>query len=41
MQYDIHTNWRIEEERADRGGAKNAVARTYTDDAFFDFPSTP
>jgi len=41
MQYDTHTNWRTEEERADRAGAKSAVARTYNDDAFFDFPSTP
>jgi len=33
MQYDTHTNWRTEEERTDRGGAKSAVACTYNDDA--------
>jgi len=41
MQYDTHTNWRKGKERADRAGAKSAVACTYKDDAFFDFPSTP
>jgi len=41
MQYDTHTYWRKGEERADRGGAKSAVARTYNDDACFEFPSTP
>ena len=41
MQYDTHTNWWIGEERTDRAGAKSAAARTYDDDAIFDFPSTP
>jgi len=29
------------EEQADRAGAQSAVARTYNDDAFCGFPSTP
>ena len=33
VQYVTHTYWRTEEERADRGGAKSAVACTYNDDA--------
>ena len=41
MQYDTHTNWRTDEEQADRAGAKSAVARRYNDDAFDDVPSTP
>ena len=41
MQYDANTNWRTGQERADRAGAKSVVARTYNDDAFFDFTSTP
>jgi len=42
MQYDTHTNWRTEEERADRGGAKSKMVRKkYNEVAFFDFPSTP
>jgi len=41
VQYVTHTYWRTEEERADRGGAKSAVARTYNDDACFDCTSTP
>jgi hypothetical protein len=41
MQYDTHTDWRTGEERAATASAKSAVARTYDDDTFFDFPSTP
>jgi len=41
MQYDTRTNWRTGQEQADRAGAKSAVTRTYNDDAFFDFLSTP
>jgi len=41
MQYDTHTSWRTEKERADRASAKSEVARKYNDDAFFDCPSTP
>ena len=41
MQHDTHTNWQTGEERTDRASAKSAAARTYDDDAFLDFPSTP
>jgi len=41
MQYDTNTNWRTGAKRADRAGAKSAVARKYNHDAFFDCPSTP
>ena len=41
MQYDTYTSWRTGEERAARAGAKSAAARTYDNDAFFDFQSTP
>jgi len=37
----MYKHWQAGEERADRAGAKSAVARTYDDDAVFDFQSTP
>jgi len=41
MQYDRHTHWWTGEEREYRAGAKSVAARTFDDDAVFDFPSVP